>query len=399
MHLLVYCDEDLSVSAGGARQVLELTAALARRGHAVTLVAPAPMASPGTLPTSIEACFVPVMRRGVLRPLSYLLRSSRMLRRLMKERRPDVVLWFDSPGQVAPLWACRGTRGPLVYFINGLPAEEVSGPWKMGPIRALLTAALHHGVARATAVVSVCPELLQQLPPVAGQRRAVIRNGVDPDRLTPCSQAEARSQLGLQGPGPYIGFVGGFFPWHGLETLVDAMPEVIARHPRAQLLLVGDGQTRATIQRRVEDRGLTTHITFVGRAAFDLVPRWIAVCDVCVVLHKPTRSYPGDSMKLWEYLACGRPVVATAGPGYGDTVEALGCGLSAAAQDSHDLARQLIRLLDDADLRVRMAVQARRAVLNDHTWAARAGELERVCQEALEQDRRWTEANVAVRAA
>src|SRR5438045_106361 len=37
----------------------------------------------------------------------------------------------------------------------------------------------------------------------------------------------------------------------------------------------------------------------------------------------------GDSMKLWEYLACGRPVVTTAGPGYGDTVESMGAGLAA----------------------------------------------------------------------
>lgn len=399
MHILTYGDEDLSVSAGGARQVLELTAALAQRGHAVTLVAPEPMAPCRGLTGAVDAHWVPVMRRGLLRPLSFLLRSGRMLRRLMEGRRPDVLLWFDSPGQVAPLWALKDERCPLVYFVNGLPAEEVTGIWKIRPIRTLLTAGLHRGVARAQAVVSVCPELLEQLPPVAGQRRAVIRNGVAPDRFIPFPQAEARATLGLQGPGPSIGFVGGFFPWHGLETLVDAMSEVIGRYPGAQLLLVGEGQTKTALEQQVRDRGLARHVTFVGRAAFELVPLWIAACDVCVVLHKPTRSYPGDSMKLWEYLACGRPVVTTAGPGYGDLVESLGCGLSAAAGDPRDVARQLLRLLNDPSLRARMGAQARRAILGDHTWAARAGELERVCQDAIEQDRPLAAETTLVRAA
>jgi glycosyltransferase involved in cell wall biosynthesis len=88
-------------------------------------------------------------------------------------------------------------------------------------------------------------------------------------------------------------------------------------------------------------------------------------------------------MKLWEYLACGRPVVATAGPGYGDTVEAMGTGLAAKPDDPQDLARQMLRLLVDRDLRRQMGERGRAAVLESHTWAARAAELETVCRRAL----------------
>ncbi len=103
--------------------------------------------------------------------------------------------------------------------------------------------------------------------------------------------------------------------------------------PAAKLLLVGDGHTRPALQAMVRQRGLEDAVSFVGRVRFEEVPWWIGASDVCVVLHRSVRFYPGDSMKLWEYLACARPVVATAGEGYGDMVERLGAGLSVKEED------------------------------------------------------------------
>ena len=88
-------------------------------------------------------------------------------------------------------------------------------------------------------------------------------------------------------------------------------------------------------------------------------------------------------MKLWEYMACGRPIVATAGPGYGETLEKLRCGLSAKADDPTDLARQLLCLLVDQDLRRSMGERGQMAVVRSHTWAARAQQLEQVCHQAI----------------
>jgi len=93
-------------------------------------------------------------------------------------------------------------------------------------------------------------------------------------------------------------------------------------------------------------------------------------------------------MKLWEYLACGRPVITTAGPGYGETVEEIGCGLAAEPENARDLARQLIRLLEDPDARRKMGERGRTAVIQAHTWGARAKELEQVLDMAIAARRR-----------
>ncbi len=388
MRILTYCDEDIRVAAGGSRQVLELAKALTLRGHEITLVAPqseregvAFMAS-----TQVHAVFVSIVRWSGLRPFSFFWNSMQTLKRLLHEKRPDVLLWFDTPGQMAPLWALRNSTCPVVFFVNGLPLEEVQGMWRRPPLREGLTYGLRLASKKANALVSVCPEVLvglRNLEPVDVTRCSVIRNGVDPDHFFPQPPEKVRAELGLIAHGPYIVFVGGFFPWHGLDTLIEAIAVIAKSFPTVQCLLVGDGQTKKTLEELVQQLQLSVHVQFTGRVDFDMVPKWIAVSDVCVVLHRQTRSYPGDSMKLWEYLACGRPVVATAGPGYGETVEELRCGLSAKADDPTDLARQLHCLLVDQGLRRDMGERGRMAVVRSHTWAARAEQLEQVCRQAI----------------
>ncbi len=388
MRILTYCDEDIGVAAGGSRQVLEFAKALALSGHEVMVVAPQSEREDVALttPTQVQAAFVPVVRWGGLRPFSFFWGSMRLLKRLLLAKRPEVLLWFDSPGQIAPLWALRNLTCPVVYFVNGLPLEEIQGLWRCPPLRGLLSYGLCLASRKATALVSVCPELLiglGKLEPIGTKRCVVIRNGVDSDHFFPQPQEQIKAELGLTAQGPYIAFVGGFFPWHGLDTLVEAIAVVVESFPTVQCLMVGDGQTKRALEEQVQRLQLSAHVQFIGRVDFDMVPKWIAASDVCVVLHRQTRSYPGDSMKLWEYLACGRPVVATAGPGYGDTVEELRCGLSAKADDPADLARQLLCLLVDQDLRRGMGERGRMAVVRSHTWAARAGQLERVCRQAI----------------
>ena len=384
MNILVYCDEELGVAGGGSRQVVELVRALATRGHAVRVVAPKPrtkmneaLALGGARPV-----WVRVLRFPVVRPVLYLAGSAVALFRAMWREKPEILLWFDSPGQIAPLWCSLVLRCPYVLFVNGLPAEELTGLWRLTPIRGLVQWALRLSAQQAQAVVSVCreiPQWMQREWGIEAARCCVIRNGVDPSACLPRNKAEARRRLGLSPDRPYIGFVGGFFPWHGLDTLVEAMVLVRCEYPTAMLLLVGDGQTKPALETLVRQQGLEDAVSFVGRVEFDEVSWWIGASDLCVVLHRPVRFYPGDSMKLWEYLACARPVVATAGEGYGDLVETLGAGVSVKRDDALALGEAILRLLDDPASAAAMGQLGRVAVDRFHTWDQRAKELETVC--------------------
>lgn len=383
MDIIVFCDEDLGVAGGGSRQVVELTRALLARGHRIRLVAPTSVAESEVIRElgGASVAWVPVFRLPVLRPLTYLLASAVVLLRMMRREEPDWLLWFDSPGQAAPLWCTALTRCPYVLFVNGLPSEELTGLWRLSPIRRLVEWALKCAVRRAQAVVSVCREIplwMERQWGLGPSRWTVIRNGVDPAVYLPCDKAAARRRLGLAANRRYIGFVGGFFPWHGLDILVEAMAIVRREAPDATLLLVGEGQTRASLESLASERGLGDAIRFVGRVKFDDVAWWIGATDVCVVLHRPVRFYAGDSMKLWEYLACARPVVASDGEGYGDFVVRIGGGVSVKGDCPADLADALLQMLRDPRMAERMGMAGRAAVVHAHTWDARAKQLEQL---------------------
>ncbi|MFO0707240.1 MAG: glycosyltransferase family 4 protein [Nitrospira sp.] len=383
MNIIVFCDEDLGVSGGGSRQVIELSRALLARGHRLRLVAPISVSGSKDVRelAGAQIAWVPVLRLPVVRPLTYLFASALTLFRMIRREKPDMVLWFDSPGQSAPLWCATVMACPYVLFVNGLPSEELMGVWRMPPIRWLVQWALKCAVRRAEAVVSVCREIplwMQREWGLDPLRWAVIRNGVDSAVNVPCDKSAARRRLGLEADRLYIGFVGGFFPWHGLDTLVEAMAIVRREAPDATLLLVGEGQTKPSLESLVRERKLEDSIRFVGRVDFGDVSSWIGASDICVVLHRPVRFYAGDSMKLWEYLACARPIVASEGEGYGDFVVQLGAGLSVKGDCAADLAEALLRLLGDPQMAERMGLAGRAAVVHAHTWDVRARELERV---------------------
>jgi glycosyltransferase involved in cell wall biosynthesis len=238
MRILVFCDEDLSIAAGGARQVLEFAKALSLRTHTIRIVAPKPAQGDQLAQELASVSFRPVFawRMAGLRPLSFLIASWKVLREELAAWRPDVLLWFDSPGQIAPLFARSNHACASVLFVNGFPEEEVRGIWRLPFLRWILRVALKTAARRAQAVVSICREIVTQMQDVWSippDHCHVIRNGVDGDRFYPQSHERARKALGLPANGLSIGFVGGFFPWHGLETLIEAVPLVRDKVPSA----------------------------------------------------------------------------------------------------------------------------------------------------------------------
>jgi glycosyltransferase involved in cell wall biosynthesis len=389
MKLLVFCDEDLGSPGGGSRQVLELSKALIARGHELRIIAPRISSLPP--PPSLPVLAVPGFPLPGLRPFSYLILSTLVMLTVLYRWRPDALWWFDSPGQVGPLLGTRLASCPYLLFVNGLPQEELRGVWRWPPIMRFLAWGLRRAVARAAAVVSVCDGILawmQREWRIEASRCHVVKNGVDPEGFRPIQTGEARRALGLDQERPCVGFVGGFFPWHGLDKLIQAVPAVRQAVPNVCFLLVGDGSERHAVGELADRLGIRDACLFPGPVPFDEVPRWIAAADVCVALNNQTRLYAGDSMKLWEYLACARPVVATAGPGFGDAVEAMGSGLAVKVNDAQGLAEALVRLLQDTEERARMGERGRAAVEQAHTWDARAAVIESLFQRIIRDEAR-----------
>jgi glycosyltransferase involved in cell wall biosynthesis len=210
---------------------------------------------------------------------------------------------------------------------------------------------------------------------VPDERMLLTPTGVDIDAFAePPDPAPLRRELRLDGQF-VVGWVGSFRPFHALEQAVEAVASV----PGASLLLVGDGPERARIERIARASGVPA--AFTGTVPHDRLPAYMAAMDAAVVLARPGAPFHYSPLKLAEYMAAGRPVVA---PAIGQLTERLTDGVDALLVPPHDpvaLAEALRRLRDDPEDRARLGKAARAAAEATWSWTRQV----RRVVDALEQ--------------
>jgi glycosyltransferase involved in cell wall biosynthesis len=200
-------------------------------------------------------------------------------------------------------------------------------------------------------------------------RRVVIPNGVDTMAFSPGQRDRDLLRDHHLEDRFVIGWVGGFRPFHGLASIPSIAREIRAQLPGAALCIVGEGPERAAIERLC--RGVEDVVTFVGAVAHQDVPRWIRSFDVCLLLAGP-ESFHYSPLKLYEYLACGRPVVAV---GAGDVRAVIRDGINGLLvpqEDPRAVVDAVVRLAKDPSLRDRLASEGRRTAERKGSWDARA---------------------------
>jgi glycosyltransferase involved in cell wall biosynthesis len=200
-------------------------------------------------------------------------------------------------------------------------------------------------------------------------------NGVDPEQFRPdLDGTGVRRRFGLDAS-IVVGFSGTFGVGHGIPTLADVLARVAEARPHARWLLIGDGPLRHLVDDAVARHGLAERVTLPGLIPHAEMPAYLAACDILVSPHGRQADggeFFGSPTKLFEYMAAGRPIVASA---VGQIAEALvdeQSALLVPPEDPDALCAAIVRLVDDACLRRRLAQAARQAAEAQHTWRQNA---------------------------
>jgi glycosyltransferase involved in cell wall biosynthesis len=173
---------------------------------------------------------------------------------------------------------------------------------------------------------------------------------------------------------PLIGWVGSFGPWHGAEVLIRAL----ARLPDGYCLrMVGDGSGRTACEALADELGIRSRIEFRKKLPHDVVLRELAGCDLLASPHVPLPGTPffGSPTKLFEYMALGRPIVASRLDQIGEVLEDGVTARLVAPGDEDELAGALRHVWELPDHGAALGVKARCAALADHTWKRRAEQI------------------------
>ncbi len=236
-------------------------------------------------------------------PLALALAALPTLRRLIREGFDfDLIdAHYYYPDGVAAALLGRWLRKPVLVTARGSDLSQIAG--YALPRRMIRWAA--HEVQASIGVCAALVDVLKDMG-VPADRLHVMRNGVDLELFRPQPRDEARQALGLQGD-PVIISVGNLIELKGNHLTLAALPQILARHPRAQFVMVGAGAERDALARQAQALGVASQVRFAGRVPQRDLATWFSAADVSVL----ASSREGWANVLLESMACGTPVVAT----------------------------------------------------------------------------------------
>ena len=168
-----------------------------------------------------------------------------------------------------------------------------------------------------------------------------------------------------------IGFLGSLKPWHGIDILLRSFADVCARDAKMRLVIVGAGPERAMIERFVAEHDLADSVFLPGPIAHERIPGVLGAMDVLVAPYPVMDSFYFSPLKLYEYMAAGKAIVASAIGQIDDIIRDGVSGLLIPPGDSHRLAECIMRLRSDSALCQRLGNEARRTAFAGHGWAHR----------------------------
>lgn len=207
----------------------------------------------------------------------------------------------------------------------------------------------------------------------------VVPNGVEASRFASRPKnADLAERLGLQDK-TVIGYVGSILNYEGIGLLLDAAHMLKEEREDLAFLFVGDGAELAEYRERVETEDLFDVVTFTGRVPHDEIEDYYSLIDICPFPRLPLPVCEMVSpLKPFEAMAMEKAVIASNVDALAEIVADGDTGLLFEKGDSQSLAQALRRLLNDLELRARLATSGRRWVEQEREWRKLAEQIDEI---------------------
>jgi glycosyltransferase involved in cell wall biosynthesis len=276
----------------------------------------------------------------------------------------------------------------IAFEVNGLASEEqmLSANSFLRIILVKTIKKIEHLASRfSDKVIAVTPQIASYLIhdfQCPFNKIAVIGNGVNMKRFYPIHDrgvlATARKDLGIKEKDAVIIFVGNLAPWQGVEHLIKAAPELVDEVKDLKFLIVGDGVLRHKIEVEVNHKRMSGHFLITGMVEYSKIPLYINIGDICVLLKRKLPS--GFSpLKLYEYMACGKPILASRVEGL-EFIEKEGIGRLIEPNNPGEVKKALYEMIKNEEERINMGLRSLRLAREKFSWESKAIEIEKILE-------------------
>jgi glycosyltransferase involved in cell wall biosynthesis len=272
-----------------------------------------------------------------------------------------------------------------LFEVNGLPSIELKYHYP-GIDSELLSKIKEQEIATLHLSDSIiCPSNVTRdyIASLGLNRKRVtaIPNGVSASDFSP-SPLPARD-----GRVPVLLYVGTLADWQGLDIVIKALPKILEKM-HVQLRIVGRGRSRQRkiLSKQIRKLGVEGSVLLQPAIPHHEIPALIAESDICIAplgLNDRNVTQGACPIKVLEYMAAGRPLLASNMPIVRELVREDMDALLFSPNDPDDLARQVIALLNDFELSKRLAESASKRALTKFTWHESQKKLGKVYEKLL----------------
>lgn len=287
-------------------------------------------------------------------------------------RRPTVIYYRESSSLV-PLFVSKLLSIPLFTEVNGWVLAELEeygySKFKLSLFR--LFQELNY---RNSTILIPVSEGLKNLVikhyRIPSDKIIAVNNGTNPDKYQPIPVNDARLAIGLPIDEKIIGFIGGCYPHHGIQHLINAAPYVLSELPEVKFIVAGDGAMLESWKEHARNKQVNENFLFPGNVPFESAPYYINSYDICVAPWdiELVGNVGLSPMKLFDYMACGRPIVSSRIFGVREILERYYAGIAVDVNNPEKFARVLIDLLNSPEKRDNIGENALKTVRSKYTW-------------------------------
>jgi glycosyltransferase involved in cell wall biosynthesis len=272
-----------------------------------------------------------------------------------------------------------------LFEVNGLPSIELKYHYP-GIDAALLSKIKEQEIATLhLSDAVICPSNVTRdyIASLGLSRKlvTVIPNGVSPSDFSPSPLPPRDGRV------PVLLYIGTLADWQGLEVVIKALPKILEQKA-VQLRIVGRGRSRQRklLSKQIRKLGVEGSVIVQPAVPHHEVPGLIADSDICIAplgLNDRNVTQGACPIKVLEYMASSRPLIASNMPIVRELVREDVDALLFSPNDADDLARQVLTLLHDFELSQRLSDSATEHVLRKFTWHEAQKKLVKVYERLL----------------
>jgi len=366
---------------GQAVHIEEMIAAFKAQGHEVIIVAPAGREN---TEFGVDDKRVAFLKRYMprfcyeLMELAYNWVAYRELVKAIKLHQPDCIYERYNLFLLSGIWVKNRFNLPLILEVNSPIFEErlrYDG-FSLHRIAKWCQSYIWKSADFLLPVTQVMADIVHQYG-IDSRKTLVIHNGINLHQFEQAAPSEAaKAALGLNNK-LVLGFTGFIRKWHGLDKVIDMLANDAPNSAR-HLLVVGDGPERSNLEQQAKSLNIEDRVSFTGVVERSQIPAYVALFDIAL---QPAVVAYASPLKLIEYLAAGKAIVAPDQPNIGELLTDQENALLFNPDQANSMPETINRLCKDQALIERLQKNARDTIVRKQlTWDENAQKITRLIE-------------------